>query len=217
MKAVRPGRLATPTAPRCAATTADTIARMFLTRWSSSPSSSAALRSAALRSPMSRATSEAPTIRPSPSRTGEIVIDTSTGRPSLAVLALSKDPNPTVFQKTLGLNDFYFGSDDFEFPLGNIQMIGKSQAEMYRGEKPLQTKLAPTRTLEDMARHAIDFWLSTEDLPRPENRVTLNRKGEIQLSYKQTNHESAKRLYHELKKLLAHTGMHADHLIPRHA
>jgi choline dehydrogenase-like flavoprotein len=88
---------------------------------------------------------------------------------------------------------------------------------MFRGEKPLQTKLAPTRTLEDMARHAVDFWLSTEDLPRPENRVTLNRKGEIQLSYKQTNHESAKRLYHELKKLLAHTGMHADHLIPRHA
>jgi choline dehydrogenase-like flavoprotein len=136
---------------------------------------------------------------------------------SQAVLALSKEPNPTVFQKTLGLNDFYFGSDDFEFPLGNIQMIGKSQAEMYRGEKPLQTKLAPTRTLEDMARHAVDFWLSTEDLPQPDNRVTLNRKGEIQLSYKQTNNESAKRLYHKLKKLLAHTGMHTDHLVPRHA
>jgi choline dehydrogenase-like flavoprotein len=136
---------------------------------------------------------------------------------SQAVLALSKEPNPTVFQKTLGLNDFYFGSDDFEYPLGNIQMVGKSQADMYRGEKPLQTKLAPTRTLEDMARHAVDFWLSTEDLPRPENRVTLNHRGEIQLSYKQTNHESAKQLYHELKKLLAHTGMHPDHLIPRHA
>ena len=56
---------------------------------------------------------------------------------SQAVLALSKEENPTVFQKTLGLNDFYFGSDDFEFPLGNIQMVGKSQADMYRGEKPL--------------------------------------------------------------------------------
>ena len=96
---------------------------------------------------------------------------------SQAVLALSKEPNPTVFQKTLGLNDFYFGSDDYEFPLGNIQMVGKSQADMFRGEKPLQTKLAPTRTLEDMARHAVDFWLSTEDLPHPDNRVTLNRTG----------------------------------------
>ena len=54
---------------------------------------------------------------------------------SQAVLALSRDENPTVFQKTLGLNDFYFGADDFDFPLGNIQMIGKSQAgDVPRGE-----------------------------------------------------------------------------------
>ena len=118
---------------------------------------------------------------------------------SQAVLALSKEENPTIFQKTLGLNDFYLGADDFEYPLGNIQMVGKSQADMYRGEKPLETKLAPTRTLEEMARHAVDFWLSTEDLPRPENRVTLDRDGSIRLSYTQTNQEPAKRLYHKLK------------------
>ena len=53
---------------------------------------------------------------------------------SVAMLALSREENPTVFQKTLGLNDFYFGSDDFEYPLGNIQMVGKSQAQMFRGE-----------------------------------------------------------------------------------
>jgi choline dehydrogenase-like flavoprotein len=136
---------------------------------------------------------------------------------SQAVLALSREENPTVFQKTLGLNDFYFGSDDFDYPLGNIQMVGKSQADMYRGEKPLETKLAPTRTLEAMARHAVDFWLSTEDLPRPENRVTLDRDGHVRLAYKQTNHEPAKRLYHKLKGLLAHAGMHPDHLLHRHA
>jgi choline dehydrogenase-like flavoprotein len=136
---------------------------------------------------------------------------------SQAVLALSKEENPTVFQKTLGINDFYFGSDDFEFPLGNIQMVGKSSAPMYRGEKPLETKLAPTRTLENMARHAVDFWLSTEDLPRPDNRVTLDRDGRIRLSYRPSNDEPKKRLYHKLRSLLAHAGMHPDHLIPRHA
>jgi choline dehydrogenase-like flavoprotein len=136
---------------------------------------------------------------------------------SQAVLALSKEPNPTVFQKTLGLNDFYLGSDDYEFPLGNIQMVGKSSAPMFRGEKPLETKLAPTRTLESTARHAVDFWLSTEDLPRPENRVTLDRDGQIRLSYEQTNHESAKRLYHKLQSLLGQLGMHKHHLVPRHA
>jgi choline dehydrogenase-like flavoprotein len=136
---------------------------------------------------------------------------------SQAVLALSKEENPTTFQKTLGINDFYFGADDFEFPLGNIQMVGKSQADMYRGEKPLETKPAPGWTLDKVARHAVDFWLSTEDLPRPENRVTLDREANIRLSYEQTNAEPAKRLFHKLKGLLAHTGMHTDHLIPRHA
>jgi choline dehydrogenase-like flavoprotein len=136
---------------------------------------------------------------------------------SQAVLALSKEPNPTVFQKTLGLNDFYFASADIDYPLGNIQMVGKSSAEMYRGEKPLETRLAPERTLRDVARHAVDFWLSTEDLPRPENQVSLRRDGSLRISYTATNDVPKKRLLHELKSLLGAIGMHPDHLLPRHA
>jgi choline dehydrogenase-like flavoprotein len=136
---------------------------------------------------------------------------------SQAVLALSKEPNDTVFQKTLGLNDFYFGAGDVDYPLGNIQMVGKSTAEMYRGEKPLQTKLAPEWTLESVARHAVDFWLSTEDLPRPDNRVTLREDGSIALAYTQTNEVPKKRLLHELKAMLKDLGMQGQHLIPRHA
>jgi choline dehydrogenase-like flavoprotein len=136
---------------------------------------------------------------------------------SQAVLALSKEENPTVFQKTLGLNDFYFGSPGFDYPLGNLQMVGKSSAEMYRGEKPLQTRLAPERALDEVARHAVDFWLSTEDLPRIENRVTLRDDGSIRLSYTPSNELPKQRLLHELKSLLRHLGMHHDHLVPRHA
>jgi choline dehydrogenase-like flavoprotein len=136
---------------------------------------------------------------------------------SQAVLALSKEPNPTVFQKTLGLNDFYFGAPGIDYPLGNIQMVGKSSAEMYRGEKPLQTKLAPQRTLDEIARHAVDFWLSTEDLPQPDNRVTLRRDGRIALAYTPTNERPKQQLLQELKGLLDHLGMHPDHLVPRHA
>ena len=95
---------------------------------------------------------------------------------SQAVLALSREENPTIFQKTLGLNDFYFANGEFEYPLGNIQMVGKSQAPMFRGEKPGETKLAPSWTLEQVALHAVDFWLSTEDLPRPDNRVTVTTR-----------------------------------------
>jgi choline dehydrogenase-like flavoprotein len=136
---------------------------------------------------------------------------------SQAVLAVSREPNPTVFQKTLGLNDFYFGTDDFDYPMGNIQMVGKSVADMYRGEKPIETKLAPTWALRDVASHAVDFWLSTEDLPSPDNRVTLERDGSIRLSYTAGNQTATERLYHQLKSMLGHLGMHPDHLIPRHA
>jgi choline dehydrogenase-like flavoprotein len=136
---------------------------------------------------------------------------------SRAVLALSREENPTVFQKTLALNDFYFGSDDFEYPLGNIQMIGKSQAEMFRGEKPRETRLAPEWTLERMARHAVDFWLSTEDLPMPDNRVTVDGDGSIHLTYTPTNEEPKKQLYAKLESMLSHIGMRERHLLGRHA
>ena len=63
---------------------------------------------------------------------------------SKAVVALAAEPNETAFQKTLGLNDFYFGGPDFDFPLGNIQMVGKSNAEAMKGEEPHLTLLAPT-------------------------------------------------------------------------
>jgi choline dehydrogenase-like flavoprotein len=136
---------------------------------------------------------------------------------SRAVLALSREENPTVFQKTLGVNDFYFSGPGYEFPLGNIQMVGKSQAPMFRGEKPIETKLAPTMSLREIASHAVDFWLSTEDLPRPENRVTLGTGGRIRLAYTPTNEEPKERLFRELRSMLGKLGMHEHHLIPRHA
>jgi choline dehydrogenase-like flavoprotein len=133
---------------------------------------------------------------------------------SVAVLAVSKEPNPTVFQKTLGLNDFYFGMDGFDYPVGNIQMVGKSTGPMYRGEKPIEAGLAPMWTLEDVAKHAVDFWLSTEDLPRPDNRVTVTKDGNITLSYTPNNQVPKQKLYDKFKSMLGHLGMH-HHLIPR--
>jgi choline dehydrogenase-like flavoprotein len=134
---------------------------------------------------------------------------------SQAVLAISREPNLTMFQKTLSLNDFYFGMDGFEFPMGNIQMIGKSLGPMYRGEKPLETALVPTGLLANLAEHAVDFWLSTEDLPDPNNRVTVDSTGNITLNYTPNNQVAKQKLYDKLKSMLQHMGMHPGHLIPR--
>jgi len=131
-----------------------------------------------------------------------------------AVVALAKEPNETVFQKTLAINDFYFGADGYDYPVGQIQMIGKSNAEAMKGEEPMLTKLAPHFSLTETAKHVVDFWLTTEDVPTPDNRVTLDGDGNVQLSYRSTNDEEAERLYHELKTLLNHAGM-ADHHVLR--
>jgi len=131
---------------------------------------------------------------------------------SKAVVALDSEPNDTIFQKTLGLNDFYFAGDGREWPLGNIQMVGKSNAEAMKGEEPKLTKLAPRWALEKVARHAVDFWLTTEDVPKPDNRVTVDRDGNTHLAYRQTNDIEAEGLYGELKKILNHTGMAEHHV-----
>jgi choline dehydrogenase-like flavoprotein len=134
---------------------------------------------------------------------------------SSAVMAVSLEKNPTVFQKTVGLNDFYFGDTDYAYPMGNIQMVGKSLPPMYRGERPVETKLAPEFTLDELSEHGVDFWLTTEDLPLAENRVTLDRDENIVLSYKRTNLEEFARLRERLEGLLNHIGMRAHRLVDR--
>jgi choline dehydrogenase-like flavoprotein len=121
------------------------------------------------------------------------------GHVNSVLMALSKCPNPTVFQKTLAVNDFYFGAPDFDFPLGHISFVGKLDGETLRAGAPA---LAPGFTLDAMARHSLDFWLTSEDLPDPDNRVTLNRQGEIVLRYRPNNEEGHRRLVARLKALM---------------
>jgi choline dehydrogenase-like flavoprotein len=127
-----------------------------------------------------------------------------------AMIALSKEPNPTRFQKTLGVNDFYWGTDDFDFPLGHIQMLGKSDGNMLRAGAPWYAK---NFTLKYVAEHAVDFWLTTEDLPQAGNRVTLDREGRLHIAYTNINLEGHRRLLAKLKGLLTHLDMH-QHLMP---
>lgn len=119
------------------------------------------------------------------------------GHTNSVVMAISKCPNPTIFQKTLSLNDFYFGTKEWRFPMGHISFVGKLDAATLRAGAPA---IAPGWTLEAMAQHSLDFWLTSEDLPDPENRVTLNRQGEIVLSYRPNNQKA----HEQLKKHLEH-------------
>jgi choline dehydrogenase-like flavoprotein len=128
-----------------------------------------------------------------------------------AVIAISQTENTTKFQKTLGINDYYWGADDSELPLGHIQMLGKSDKGILRAGAPW---FAPGLALDYMARHSLDFWLTTEDLPRPDNRVTVDRQGNIHLSKTYVNTEPHGRLLKKLKNLLGPMGCH-EMSIPR--
>ncbi len=129
-----------------------------------------------------------------------------------AMLAVSQHPNPTVFQKTLALNDFYHGAPEWEYPLGHIQMLGKSDLEMLRGNAPAFT---PGLALDELAKHSIDFWMTSEDLPDPENRVIVNRDGSLSLNYTPNNGEGHQRLAGKLKSLLGEVGCHHHHFFER--
>lgn len=121
------------------------------------------------------------------------------GHLNTVLMAVSKCANPTVFQKTLGINDFYFGSPEWPHPMGHISFVGKLDGATLEAGAPA---IAPGWTLDLMARHSIDFWLTSEDLPDPENRVTLNAAGEIVLAYRPNNEEGHRRLIAKLKELM---------------
>jgi choline dehydrogenase-like flavoprotein len=113
-----------------------------------------------------------------------------------SLIAISKTPNPTLFQKTLGVNDFYYGDGEWEYPLGAMQMLGRSDAFLISFDAPDADDPA------DLAAHSLDFWLTTEDLPRWENRVEVEPSGRIKLSYTPSNLEAHKRLNAKFRSLL---------------
>ena len=134
---------------------------------------------------------------------------------SKAVVAIGKEPNNTVFQKTLAVNDFYLPGDGRESPLGSIQMLGKARAAAIHGEEPKLLRLAPALSLDEITRHSVDFWLSTEDLPDPDNRVTVDRDGNIHLAYRTSNETAAAGLYAEFKTMLNHIGLASHHVLDK--
>ena len=112
--------------------------------------------------------------------------------------------NPTVFQKTIAINDFYntSGKADFPFPLGHIQNLGKVTPAILKAQRPF----FPWPLARWAAQHSVDWWLTTEDLPRSDNRVSLDADGSIRLHYQPTNEAAHKRLVGGWKNILKRLG-----------
>lgn len=126
------------------------------------------------------------------------------------LISVSTKENPTKYEKTLAINDYYWNAPDSELPLGHIQLLGNVKEEMLAEEAP---KFAPGIALKYLADHCVGWWLTTEDLPAPENRVCLNEQGGIVIDYRVNNEEAHRRLIEKLKHVLANLDGH-KHVFP---
>lgn len=120
-----------------------------------------------------------------------------------AVIAISDERNDAAFQKTFAITDFYHGAPDSPHPLGTIQLMGKTDPDGLAG---LVEDAFPGRDIEDISHYSIDFWLTAEDLPDPDNRIDLDPDGGIRVHYRANNLEAYDRLRDKLKALLEGCG-----------
>lgn len=119
------------------------------------------------------------------------------------LVAFTKKVNDCVFQKSLGLADFYHGAEDSPFPLGEIQLMGRNDPDTILW---LAEKQFPGKSYEELAKMSIDFWLTSEDLPSPENRVLLRNDGTIQVNYTRNNYTAYEKLKEKLKQIFVKLG-----------
>ena len=112
----------------------------------------------------------------------------------------------------MAINDFYWGDGDFEYPMGHVQLLGKVNRDMMAADAP---RFAPGLALDQMARHSVDWWVTAEDLPDPNNRVRI-QDGEIFLEYVDNNTEAYDRLVKRWTGVLKSVDS-GDHIIPHSA
>jgi choline dehydrogenase-like flavoprotein len=110
--------------------------------------------------------------------------------------------NDTVFQKTVAINDFYFGSPDSKFPLGHIQSQGRTHGVMAQTVVPW----IPVWAYDAWVARGVDWLAMSEDLPREDNRVTLDAHGRIQLHYRPNNLAAHGALVQQATRILHRLG-----------
>lgn len=109
--------------------------------------------------------------------------------------------NDSQLQKTLAMTDWYLRGPGSELPCGIVQLMGRSDPSDLRPLMPGVTDAG--RSVEDVAAHTVDFWLTAEDLPDDDNRVSITRDGRVQVTYRRNNAEAYRRLRAALVEVLS--------------
>ena len=110
--------------------------------------------------------------------------------------------NDTVFQKTVAINDFYLKGRRVKYPLGQIQSQGRTHGVMAQTVVPQ----VPLWAYEMWVSRGVDWLAMTEDLPRLENKVTIESNGQIRLHYRPNNVVAHRELVDETTRILKELG-----------
>ncbi|MGB7376382.1 MAG: GMC family oxidoreductase [Rivularia sp. (in: cyanobacteria)] len=113
------------------------------------------------------------------------------------LVQITNTPNSGLFQRTRYINDFYWGDENFPYPMGHIQNSGGILQDVIFSESPpllsVAAKLMPEFGLKQLAKRSIGWWLQSEDLPSPKNRVRV-KGAKLYLDYTANNIEAHDRL-----------------------
>lgn len=112
--------------------------------------------------------------------------------------------NDVTFQKTLSVNDWYLDGGD-GVPLGAIQLIGKVQGVMMK----VAARRVPRFILDRIANRSVEWLVMSEDLPSPDNRVSVDCAGRITTARVARGASTHRRLLERAKRLLRSVGYDA--------
>ena len=110
--------------------------------------------------------------------------------------------NNVVFQKSLCINDFYLANSVKPYPLGNVQGLGKLQGGMLTANM----RGIPEWLMDWFATRSVDWWIMSEDLPDPNNRVSIDSDGKIRLAYTANNLKSHGELVKHWSRIMRELG-----------
>jgi choline dehydrogenase-like flavoprotein len=119
------------------------------------------------------------------------------------IISISRKFNDSQFQKSFAISDFYNGDADSPYPIGAIQLMGKNDPDTLLD---LTKDFFPGKSFEELSSHSIDWWITSEDLPDPNNRVTIRKDGSIRTSYQVNNRQAYERIKAKLFTIIDQLG-----------
>ncbi len=140
-----------------------------------------------------------------------------------AVVQLSTETNSGTFPRSVSINDYYWGDQNYDYPMGHIQNTGGLLQDVIFAESPpvlsLLAKVLPGFGLKQLAYRSIGWWVQTEVLPDPNNRVLWD-KSKLRVEFTPNNTEAHDRLVVRWIDILQSVekqikGFHAGGLHPR--